>query len=151
MSKNKVGYDFESELKSIFSNIQSKCNFFWHQFADSKAARGFINSQPSDFIIASEKTGAMLVEAKASEEISSLAKCAKKMLRPSQVGSIIKWNRAGQRSLILFYCEIDGVIEVWDGMHVVSCIRENKKLSQKDSVRVNFSSLEFWLTEYIKG
>lgn len=144
---NSVGYEFEKTLKGIFKNIQAKHPFFWHQFADSKAARGFINSQPSDFLITSPVLGTMLIEAKASEETSSLANCAKKVMRPSQVGQIKKWQRAGSKSLVIFYCQIDNKVEIWGGDYVVECISNSIKLEKQNAVEVDYFHLESYLTE----
>lgn len=125
---DKLGYEFEDELKKHFKNIQAKHPIFWHQFPDSKTAGKLIAAQPSDFIVTASGQPAWLLEAKASCEIPTFAKCAKSHTRSSQVGMHKKWHRAGKPSLFIFYCEIDGIVEVWDGAYVTDRISDNVKM-----------------------
>jgi len=150
MAKNQdIGYEFEETLKTAFKNIQSKHAIFWHQFPDAKAARGHLQAQPSDFMVASNKVGCVLFEAKASLEKPSLSVCAKSMIRPSQVGMAKKWIRAGQKSVFVFYCQLDNIVEFWDGEVVVNAISNNTKLKKSQCEVVDFFNLEEFLTQWL--
>lgn len=124
----KVGYDFEDTVKTVLSELQTKYPMFWHRFPDSKAASKFIAPQPADFLIGSA-AGVFLLEAKASEEISSLSECYKSAISPSQVGMLTKWRRSRQRSFVAFYCQIDHTVEIWDGSEVIIAISNQTKLT----------------------
>lgn len=119
-----IGYAFEKELKSCFKNIQSKYEFYWHQFLDTKAARGFVLTQPSDFLVKGKNLPTMLFEAKASVAKESFSKCAKRAISPAQVGHHKKFHRAGGKTAFIFYGELENKIEIWDGKYIVDCISE---------------------------
>jgi hypothetical protein len=131
MSKedSQLGYDFEDELKKIFKGMQEKYPFYWHQFPDSKAARGFIASQPSDFLVKGLKTRVMLFEAKASVKKKSLAACAKSAILPAQIGHHKKYHRAGGDTLFIFYGELENRVELWDGKYVTNCISSGGRMN----------------------
>ena len=124
-----LGYELEDELKKVFKVVQSNHPFFWHQFVDTKAARNFVAAQPSDFMVASLHSEVYLLEAKASVLKKSLASCAKSAISPSQIGMHKKWHRAGNKSLFIFFCEIDDTVELWDGKYVVDCISDGERMN----------------------
>lgn len=148
-AEQQLGYDFEDELKQIFNRVQSKYPFFYHRFPDTKAARGFIAAQPSDFIVGFNGVSNLL-EAKASSMKPSLANCAKSMIKSQQIGMHRKWHRSGQESLIVFYCECDNVVEIWDGRFVVEAIQSNKRLKPDQALKkFDYFSLESELTKFL--
>jgi hypothetical protein len=124
-----VGYAFEKELKVVFKSMQAKYPFYWHQFPDSKSARGFISSQPSDFLLRSKQVSTVLFEAKASVAKKSLASCAKSAILPAQIGHHKKYHRAGGNTLFIFYGELENIVEIWDGKYIVECISEGKRMN----------------------
>ena len=125
----KLGYEFEDEIKGAFKSIQSSTPFYWHQFPDSKAARGMIASQPSDFLVKGLDLPVMLLEAKASVKKKSLASCAKSAILPAQIGHHKKFQRAGGKTLFIFYCELENRVELWDGQYVTDCISDGVRMN----------------------
>lgn len=132
-----LGKEFEAELKEAFKSIEALAPFFWHQFPDSKTAGKFIAAQPSDFMI-SAGGKCCLLEAKASVEKPSLAKCSTSHIRPSQVGMCKRWVRSGQQYLFIFYCELDNIVEIWDGEKVTSAISDGKKPNPEEGLLAKF-------------
>ena len=73
MAKNEIGDWFQSLIWKQLQLDQSrtKPTPMVHQFVDSKAARGFVSAQPSDFLITYE-LGTVYLEVKASGKHSQL-------------------------------------------------------------------------------
>lgn len=79
------------------SRSRASTDFAWHRFPDSRAARGALAAQPSDFLVGI--AGAMtFLEVKETKEKHRLPKAS-----VSQYGALLKWHLAGFRVLVVVY------------------------------------------------
>lgn len=128
----RVGYEFEDQLKKVFSNLKNKRPFDFHRFLDSKAAGRIVAPQLADYMIsfkdAKSSNHVIIVEAKASEEVESLRSCASSHILPQQIGKHKAWLRSGGSGLFLFYCEATAEVEVWLSSDVVEARSAGKPL-----------------------
>lgn len=151
----RVGYEFEDKLKEVFGKIKSKHKFDFHRYTDTKAAKGFVQPQPGDFQICfkddKSSNHVIIIEAKGSEEIESLKSCASSHIRPQQVGKHKAWLRAGGSAQFWFYCEITGMVEIWDSAHVVEQRAAGKPLNIEERLHVfEYLQLETSLINFFK-
>lgn len=119
-----VGYRFEKTLKKVFEQIKKRYLFDFHRYNDTKSAGGrFQSPQPADYEISFIDNDGyrrhFIVEAKASEETSSLRRCVKEVVRSQQIGKHIARLRSGDKGLFLFLCEAEGQVEVWHSEKVI--------------------------------
>lgn len=134
MAKNEIGDWFQSLIWKQLQQDQSrtKPTPMVHQFVDSKAARGFVSAQPSDFLITYE-LGTVYLEVKASEKHSQLPLS---MIRDQQMAhaALIGGCRAPLGVLLnpyqfLFFSEPENTVTFWDGDEVVEAKAEKRKLN----------------------
>lgn len=140
MAKRNIGYDFEDELKTIFSELKNKFPFEFHRFTDSKSAGRMVSPQPADFMISFKDDKScnhvIIVEAKASELKESLRACASSHIEPQQIGKHKTWLRSGGSGQFWFYCESTGLVELWDSEHIVAQRSAGKPLDLKKRLAV---------------
>lgn len=151
----RVGYEFEDNLKGIFSKLKSKFKFDFHRFTDTKSAGRMVNPQPGDFMISFKDDKScnhvIIVEAKASEEKESLRACASGHIAPQQVGKHKAWLRSGGDAQFWFYCEITGQVEIWPSSHIVEQRGEGKPLDLNARIAVfDYLTLEEELINHLK-
>lgn len=119
-----IGKWWESQVESkLKPEIESQRGVF-HRFVDSKAARGLVAAQPSDYLVHIKQPWShIFVEAKASEKKDSLR----------QAFSMIRKVQIAHAALILpghnpngpvpyqfwFYSEPRNVVELWHGQIIV--------------------------------
>lgn len=141
----RVGYEFEDILKDTFNEIKKRYKFDFHRFSDTKSAGRYLAPQPGDFLISfiddKSSNHAIIVEAKASEEHESLRACAASAIRSEQMGKLRAWLRSGGSGQYWFYCESSGLVEIWDGRHVVEARAKGKPLD-KSKVLATFDYLK---------
>jgi hypothetical protein len=118
-----VGYWFEEKARLAFMAAARRLPLKAVRLYDSKSSGGatggnWLPEQPADMIWMVAGVGT-LAEFKASDATRSLAIGYKKKMKPAQIGGARLWLRAGGASLVIFCGRQDGVIELWDGYHVV--------------------------------
>lgn len=138
MAKNEIGDWFEDyiwkELQA--SQARTKPTPLVHKFVDSKAARGFVSAQPSDFLITYE-LGTVYLEVKASEKHTNLPLS---MIRDQQVAHarlVCGCTNAPPPSphpyQVLFFSEPQNTVTFWAGDEVVAAKAKRRKLEAKRS------------------
>ena len=134
MAKNEIGDWFQSLIWKQLQLDQSrtKPTPMVHQFVDSKAARGFVSAQPSDFLITYE-LGTVYLEVKASEKHSNMPLS---MIRDQQIAHarLIGGCRDSLSPLLnpyqfLFFSEPANTVTFWAGSEVVEAKAGKRKLS----------------------
>ena len=130
---HKLGAWFEGQTQDRLKWFQENKHLMFHRFPDSKSAGNIIAAQPSDYLVGSP-LAAWLVEVKASKVHKSLRSCAANAIRQEQVVKAHLWMRSGLRSVFIFISVTGGVIEVWDGRHVVAQRFEGKPLNPSKGV-----------------
>ena len=133
MAKNEIGDWFQSLIWKQLQLDQSrtKPTPMVHQFVDSKAARGFVSAQPSDFLITYE-LGTVYLEVKASEKHNQLPLS---MIRDQQIaharliGGCAPDIRLVKPYQFLFFSEPANTVTFWDGDEVVEAKAGKRKLS----------------------
>ena len=134
MAKNEIGDWFQYLIWMQLQQDQSrtKPTPMVHQFVDSKAARGFVSAQPSDFLITYE-LGTVYLEVKASEKHTQLPMS---MIRDQQIahaaligGCRDVYSRLLNPYQFLFFSEPENTVTFWDGDEVVEAKAEKRKLS----------------------
>ena len=134
MAKNEIGDWFQSLIWKQLQLDQSRTKPTprVHQFVDSKAARGFVSAQPSDFLITYE-LGTVYLEVKASGKHSQLPLS---MIRDQQIAhaALIGGCRDGYSRLLnpyqfLFFSEPENTVTFWDGDEVVEAKAGKRKLN----------------------
>lgn len=133
MAKNEIGNWFQSLIWKQLQVDQSrtKPTPMVHQFVDSKAARGFVSAQPSDFLITYE-FGTVYLEVKASEKHTQMPLS---MIRDQQIahaaliGGCAPDNRPLKPYQFLFFSEPANTVTFWAGDEVVEAKAEKRKLN----------------------
>lgn len=119
-----IGKLFEKEMQGVFNALKESHLLGWHRLADSGTAGGFVQGQPSDYLVAlppgsrSPLDGQrlMFVEVKASEKNAALTR---KAMQPSQRGAICYYRELLKLPyLVIFYDATAGCLQVWDGAAV---------------------------------
>lgn len=115
----KVGKWFENKkMTPALDGLVASHTVFKHKLKDSHSAGRMTSSSPADYLIAYKGKG-FLVECKASTIHPSLRSCLASAVDDGQIGEHTFWMRAGMNSLFVFYSDLTGLIEFWDGADVV--------------------------------
>lgn len=135
-SKNpdtKIGKWFENKkMTPAVDELVASHPVFKHKLKDAHSAGRMTSSSPADYLLAYKGRG-FLVECKASIVHPSLRSCLASAVSDGQVGEHNLWMRAGMKSLFVFYSDLTGLVEFWNGRNVVDARRAGRSLP-KDSV-----------------
>ena len=146
MAKNEIGDWFQSLIWKQLQMDQSrtKPTPMVHQFVDSKAARGFVSAQPSDFLITYE-LGTVYLEVKASEKHSNMPLG---MIRDQQIAHAALIGGCASDSQLLkpyqflFFSEPENTVTFWAGDEVVEAKAGKRKLNRGRSLTMEWSEFE---------
>lgn len=97
-----IGKDWESTLNGVFSTISRDYVFTVHRLVDTGTAGNFVNSQPSDYLVAYRGKLAYL-EAKASTVARNFRPS---MLRPKQRQTIIRDSIMGEVPFLILFGDL---------------------------------------------
>ena len=147
MAKNEIGDWFQSLIWKQLQLDQSrtKPTPMVHQFVDSKAARGFVSAQPSDFLITYE-LGTVYLEVKASEKHNQLPLS---MIRNQQIAhAALIGGCTSDRQLLksyqfLFLSEPANTVTFWAGDEVVNAKAGKRKLNPGEGRSLTMDWAEF--------
>ena len=102
----KAGKETEKLVESLFTEWNKWQSFAWHRLPDARSARGFLHSQPADYIYRSGQFSGF-IEVKALKHPYRLPTD-----RVTQLATLKKWSLAGSQNLILVHHYIEGVWRV---------------------------------------
>ena len=114
--------------------IQEVCNrhaWFFHAFSDTRVAGGMMRSQPGEAFVLTPGM-AWLIECKSSTKYKTLASGFSTLMKKTQAAKHLQWNRAGHKSLILFYSTLKdplGDVEIYDGYEASELRATGKRLA----------------------
>lgn len=132
-SSEELGAWFEDQVQNVLAWMLANTRFVYHRLPDSKSAGSLIARQPADFMIGSKHSGFALLEVKASGKHTSLRGCLSSNLSKGQAALISLWDRADQKTLVLFLSVHPifgqyGLLELWHGGHVSEQRKKGKPL-----------------------
>lgn len=130
MPKN-IGKWFEEQMHRKLNALQVNHGLYYHRLKDSHSARRLVGNAPADWLVAF-RGQAQLWEAKASESHPSLRACLASMVGDGQVGHHTLWHHNGCASWFIFYSDLTGEIEVWNGETVVYARSEGVPLPKNE-------------------
>jgi hypothetical protein len=133
----------EDEVESVLKALQRLHPVAYLRLYDSKSAGNLIPAQPSDFIASHKGTSGtklLFIEAKFSEVHESLYSCFSNNVGAGQLASARIWTRAGAYYIFLFYSNVSGLVEVWEGVHCAECRSSGSRLNKK--YRRNYQTIE---------
>ncbi len=127
-----LGHDFQDAVQGVLSELPETTPTFFHRLYDSRSAGGYLPSQPGDFICL-HKGRAVLIEAKSSGELESLAEGRgfTNLFDSFQVVKMRLWTRAGGAAFVIFQHHQTGDMEVWDGNYIAECFVTPRKRPER--------------------
>jgi hypothetical protein len=99
----------EGEVKKLLDRLNDRADVAWHRMPDSRAARGVIGAQPSDFIVAIAGR-VMWWEAKETHHDYRLPRD-----KVSQLPTLEKFRMAGMEYVVITYHTEDKIWRVMPG------------------------------------
>ena len=129
--KDRLGDRFQKDVQDAMHDLMDNRRVCMPvRLYDPKSARGkYLPEQPADFIVSS-KTGAHMIEVKASEVHDSLRSCLD-MVETHQAAALRVWKMVGQPSWVLFYSQPKFTLELWDGEVAGQSRATGKKLPKE--------------------
>jgi hypothetical protein len=148
LSGVQVGHWFEEKVKAALVEICAEGGGVWHRFKDTRAAAQIVGNAPADFMLL-HRGRPYLIECKASLKEGSFTSSLSH-LADHQAASLVQWWKAGGYPWLLFYCDYDGSVEIWDG-NLVGQARAGRKRLPADEFegRVALSDLVGGLRRYV--
>ena len=132
----KIGKWFENKkVTPALDSLVASHPVFKHKLKDAHSAGRMTSSSPADYLIAYNSAG-WLLECKASTIHTSLRSCLASMVDGGQVGEHKFWIRAGMKSLFVFYSEVTGLVELWDGRTIITARTEGVPLVQDEMLDI---------------
>lgn len=113
MTAQDKGKWFEGKVSDVLKKMMAHEPIYFHRLVDTHSAGRYVQPQPCDFLIASDKVDTIYLELKASTVHDSAKELGADILRPTQIGKAKLIHRAGQAHLTLFYGVETNVLELW--------------------------------------
>lgn len=117
-----IGHWFEGKTRKALETLVAQQGLFFARLQDSRAAGKFLPNTPADFLVGFYGK-ARLLECKASVKHESLLECLS-MLDDGQLAYHSMWHKNRLPSTYLFYSDMTGVVERWDGEELVRVVRK---------------------------
>lgn len=139
-------HDTEKAFSRLMARVEGRCRMF--RLFDTHAAGAFLPEVAGDFIGGTLR-GPTLVECKTSIKHETLRSCLASHMDYGQAAQLSLWTLAGFCSVVLFYSEPLGQVEIWPGGYVGDCRAAGTRLDPQHLLGLTpMSQFDDWIEQY---